>query len=279
MSNSPTGAERAVHAALAPRIRDALAHLDASPGKRLRPQLVQAAAEACGGGHYESAAEAVEFIHTYSLIHDDLPAMDNDDMRRGQPTLHIAFDEATAILVGDGLQARAFELLANDDTLSAEQRVALISCLAAAAGFAGMVGGQSLDMTATERALSLEDLQEMHAGKTGALIVASLEMGAIVAGASEQQRATLREIGSKSGLAFQIVDDVIDVISSSETLGKTSGKDAAAGKATYVSLLGLDEAKARAESLLEDSLNQIADWGPQAEALRSLLVRLVRRSS
>ncbi|MEM6484273.1 MAG: polyprenyl synthetase family protein [Pseudomonadota bacterium] len=279
MNNSLAGAELAEHGALTPRIRDALAHLDASPGKRLRPQLVRAAAEACGGGHYESAAEAVEFIHTYSLIHDDLPAMDNDDMRRGQPTLHIAFDEATAILVGDGLQARAFELLAKDDRLGAEQRVALISCLAAAAGFAGMVGGQSLDMAATQRTMSLEDLKKMHAGKTGALIVASLEMGAIVAGASEQQRETLREIGSKSGLAFQIVDDVIDVVSSSETLGKTSGKDAAAGKATYVSLLGLDEAKARAESLLEESLNQIADWGPQAETLRSLLARLVIRSS
>jgi geranylgeranyl pyrophosphate synthase len=227
--------------------------------------------------HQRRAAEAIELIHTYSLVHDDLPAMDDDALRRGQPTLHVAFDEATAILVGDGLQTRAFELIARDEGLSAEQRVEIIATLARAAGFEGMVGGQSMDMQATSRDVSLDELKAIHARKTGALITAALEMGGIVAGASPEQRDRLRAVGDRIGLAFQIIDDVIDVRSDSATLGKTSGKDAAAGKSTYVALLGMDAAEAEALRLYEDALAQIADWGPDAGELRELLARMVRR--
>ncbi|MEM6301452.1 MAG: polyprenyl synthetase family protein [Pseudomonadota bacterium] len=260
-------------------LQDARSHLDRAPGKRIRPALVRAAALACGSGPYESAAEAIELIHTYSLVHDDLPAMDNDDLRRGQATLHVAFDEATAILVGDGLQTKAFEILATDEALSAEQRVSLIACLAQAAGFEGMVGGQAMDITSADSEMGLADLKKMHSLKTGALIVAALEMGAIVAGSSSAQRDTLRDIGNKAGLAFQIVDDVIDVRGSSTTLGKTSGKDEAAGKTTYVSLLGLEAAEECATKLLDEALALLEGWENSTEELKAVLVKLVRRTS
>jgi farnesyl diphosphate synthase/geranylgeranyl diphosphate synthase type II len=263
------------------KLTSVLAYLEESPGKRLRPQLVQAAALAVGGEQASTqahaAAEAIELIHTYSLIHDDLPAMDNDDMRRGRPTLHVAFDEATAILVGDGLQARAFELIACDDGLSTQQRVEIIACLAKASGFDGMVGGQSLDIEATEQTLTLEQLKNIHALKTGALITAALLMGAIAGGADESQRATLGAVGDKIGLAFQIIDDVIDVRSDSATLGKTSGKDAEAGKSTYVALMGLEDAEAAAMQLYEDALALLGEWDANAGELRSLLARMVKR--
>ena len=257
----------------------ALEHLAAAPGKRLRPRLLLAAATAVSGRSpvSKAPAEALELIHTYSLVHDDLPAMDDDDLRRGQATLHVAFDEATAILVGDGLQARAFELIATDTTLSAEQRVDLVACLARAAGFEGMVGGQSLDMQATDRELSLDELSTIHARKTGALITAALEMGAVVGGADAEARATLRSVGERIGLAFQIVDDVIDVRSDSATLGKTSGKDAEANKSTYVKLLGLNEAEGEANRLYQEALNLIRSWGEEADDLRALLAKMVQR--
>ena len=271
-----------VPASEAPGVLDAaLTHLGSAPGKRLRPRLLVAAAQACDpavdAARSETTAEAVELIHTYSLIHDDLPAMDNDAVRRGQATLHVAFDEATAILVGDGLQTRAFELIATDSTLSCEQRVALIACLARAAGFAGMVGGQSLDMQATNRALDLDELKGLHAMKTGALITAALEMGAIVAEAGDDQRDTLRQVGERIGLAFQIIDDVIDMRSDSATLGKTSGKDAASNKSTYVALLGLDAAEKEARRLYEEARALIGDWGEGASPLRDLLAKMVCR--
>jgi geranylgeranyl pyrophosphate synthase len=203
--------------------------------------------------------------------------MDDDGLRRGQPTLHVAFDEATAILVGDGLQTRAFELIARDERLNAEQRVALVATLAQAAGFEGMVGGQSMDMQATARAISVDELKAIHARKTGALITAALEMGAIVAAASTAQRDTLRLVGDRIGLAFQIIDDVIDVRSDSATLGKTSGKDAAAGKSTYVALMGLEAAEAEALRLYDEANTLLADWGPDVDELRTLLTRMVRR--
>lgn len=259
----------------------ALAHLDRSPGKRLRSALLSQTARAVGGDTAVAdslqSAHAIELIHTYSLVHDDLPAMDDDALRRGQPTLHVAFDEATAILVGDGLQSRAFELIATDPRLSAEQRVALIACLARAAGFEGMVGGQSLDMQATDRDPTLDELKAIHAMKTGALITAALEMGGIIGGASQSQRATLRKVGDRIGLAFQIIDDVLDVRSDSETLGKTSGKDAATNKSTYVRLMGLEEAEAAAHRLHDEALARLADWGGEADALRDLLSQMVRR--
>lgn len=266
----------------ADRLAEALEHLAAAPGKRLRPRLLQAAARACDPALEEqrtkACAEAVELIHTYSLVHDDLPAMDNDAVRRGQATLHVAFDEATAILVGDGLQTRAFELIATDTTLGSDQRVALIACLARAAGFMGMVGGQSLDMQATNRRLGLDELKALHAMKTGALITASLEMGGIVAGGSEQQRGTLRSVGQRIGLAFQIIDDVIDVRSDSVTLGKTSGKDAASNKSTYVALLGLEAAEAEALRLYGQARELLAEWGEGADTLRDLLAKMVLRN-
>lgn len=266
-----------------PVLNAALMHLELAPGKRIRARLLQSASAAIGGPAAgllsASSAEAIELIHTYSLVHDDLPAMDDDDLRRGQPTLHIAFDEATAILVGDGLQARAFERIASDRTLSAEQRVDLISCLARAAGFEGMVGGQSLDMQATEKRLTLDELKQIHALKTGALITAALEMGGIVANASAEQRQTLRDLGAAIGLAFQVVDDIIDVESDSETLGKTQGKDAAAGKATYVGLLGIEGARAEAAQLREEALALIAPWGEAAQPLRDIVTLIVDRQS
>lgn len=250
-------------------------------GKRLRPKLLAAAARATGGQSTDSkataSAEAIELIHTYSLIHDDLPAMDDDDLRRGRPTLHVAFDEATAILVGDGLQAKAFELIANDDQLSAEQRVALVQCLAKASGFDGMVGGQGLDIEATEKELSLDELKKIHALKTGALITAALVMGGIVGEASASQIAKLRLVGDKIGLAFQIIDDVIDVRSDSATLGKTAGKDAAAGKTTYVALMGLEAAESAALELYRESLSLIAEWDENTDPLRELLAKMVKR--
>lgn len=260
-------------------IDDALRYVQRSPGKRLRPRLLMAAARACSEGAHEAAAaaEAIELIHTYSLIHDDLPAMDDDALRRGQATLHVAFDEATAILVGDGMQARAFELIATDTQCTPQQRVELCACLARAAGFDGMVGGQALDMASANRALSLTELKSMHRMKTGALITAALEMGAIVAEASSEQRRTLVRVGERIGLAFQIIDDVIDVRGDSRTLGKTSGKDAAAGKSTYVGLLGLKGAEAEASRLHGEALELVSDWSAGAEELRALLDKMVYR--
>lgn len=263
------------------RIAESLDYLAARPGKRLRPRLLLAAAAAVNPSGRASAgqscADAIELIHTYSLVHDDLPAMDNDDLRRGQPTLHVAFDEATAILVGDGLQARAFQLIATDEGLTPEQRVALIACLAAAAGFDGMVGGQSLDMQATGRDLTLDELKHLHAMKTGALITAALEMGGIVGGADDAQRSTLRAVGERIGLAFQIIDDVLDVRSDSNTLGKTSGKDAEANKSTYVSLMGLEAAEAEAQRLYQEAVELLQTWDSYADGLRGLLKNMVRR--
>ena len=263
------------------RLTAALAHLEAAPGKRIRARLLVGAARACGGdvavGRTASAAEAIELIHSYSLVHDDLPAMDDDPMRRGQPTLHVAFDEATAILVGDGLQTRAFELLACDEGLSAQQRVSLIACLAKAAGFDGMVGGQSLDMEATDRRLSLEELKFMHALKTGALITCALEMGALVADAAPAQRASMKRLGECLGLAFQIIDDILDVESDSATLGKTQGKDAASNKATYVSLLGLEAARNEAARLRDEAMQLLDAWQGDAQDVRALVSLIVDR--
>lgn len=274
-----SGRRREALAAGRSPIDDAMRYVQRSPGKRLRPRLLMAAARACSEGEHDAAAtaQAIELIHTYSLIHDDLPAMDDDALRRGQATLHVAFDEATAILVGDGMQARAFELIATDTQLTPRQRVELSACLARAAGFDGMVGGQALDMASTNRELSLTELKSMHRMKTGALITAALEMGAIVAEASSEQRRTLVRVGERIGLAFQIIDDVIDVRSDSRTLGKTSGKDAAAGKSTYVGLLGLKGAEAEASRLHGEALELVSDWSAGAEELRALLDKMVYR--
>lgn len=250
-------------------------------GKRVRPVLVYASADAvsprCPQDTLDHVASALEFIHTYSLVHDDLPAMDNDDLRRGKPTLHKAYDEATAILVGDGLQAKAFELLADAPGLSAAQKVEMIKVLAVAAGPNGMVGGQFIDIQATDSDMTLEQLKAMHSLKTGALIRASLALGGIAAGASVQQLAALDEYGIHIGLAFQVVDDILDVEGDTQTLGKTQGKDDKANKPTYVKLMGLDGAKVEARRLLEEALHALKAFDESAGPLRELAHYIVER--
>ncbi|TDG13019.1 polyprenyl synthetase family protein [Seongchinamella unica] len=248
-------------------------------GKQVRPTLYFAAWNAMADSSPADTAPALalELIHTYSLIHDDLPAMDDDDMRRGKPSLHKAYDEATAILVGDGLQARAFELIADAPELSAEQKVRMIKVLAQASGFEGMVGGQYIDIQAVDSDMTLEELRAMHEMKTGALIRASLALGGIAANATEAQLAALDEYGRNIGLAFQVVDDILDVEGDPETLGKTQGKDAEANKPTYVKLLGLDGAKAEAQRLLDEAIAALDSFGESADMLRELARYIVGR--
>ncbi|QFU74678.1 polyprenyl synthetase family protein [Halioglobus maricola] len=250
-------------------------------GKRIRPALCIGAAKTITSSQCKDSTTVVavtlELIHTYSLIHDDLPAMDDDDMRRGKPSLHKAFDEATAILVGDGLQARAFELIADAPDLSAEQKVCMIKVLAQAAGMEGMVGGQYIDIQAVDSDMTLDELQAMHEMKTGALIQASLALGGIAAGASDEQLEALDIYGRNIGLAFQVVDDILDVEGDPEALGKTAGKDAEANKPTYVKLLGLDGAKTEAARLLQAAIDALDMFGESADQLRELARYIVER--
>ncbi|MYM64371.1 (2E,6E)-farnesyl diphosphate synthase [Pseudomaricurvus sp. HS19] len=263
----------------APQLLAAMKYSLLSGGKRVRPLLTYAAAMAVGGINTatDAAACALEAIHAYSLIHDDLPAMDDDDLRRGQPTCHIAFDEATAILAGDGLQALAFELLATAPGIEAATRAQLMAQLATAAGPAGMVGGQAIDLAAVNQQLTLEQLQHMHNLKTGALIKAAVLMGAISAGASEQQLTSLARYADAIGLAFQVQDDILDVVADTSTLGKPQGSDISHNKPTYVSLLGLDGARAKARDLLNQALAACDALGNEAEQLRQLARYIVER--
>ena len=224
-------------------------------GKRLRALLVYAAGEALGvtPEKLDAPACAVELIHAYSLVHDDLPAMDDDDLRRGRPTVHKAYDEATGILVGDGLQTLAFAVLADEPSLQPAQRLRMVSVLAGASGSLGMVGGQAVDIASENQRISLEALQSLHARKTGALILASLQLAAAAADAAPAALEALETYGRHIGLAFQIQDDVLDETASTETLGKTAGKDLAQHKSTYPSLLGLDGARQRAAALFEEA--------------------------
>ena len=250
-------------------------------GKRIRAILVYTAASALGAdnadGTLDFPACAIEMIHSYSLVHDDLPAMDDDDLRRGRPSCHMAYNEATAILVGDGLQARAFELLADAEGFTDTQRVAMVKTLAAASGLQGMVGGQAIDTASTGTDMTLSQLQAMHALKTGALIRAALAMGGIAASATDEQLAALDEYGQHIGLAFQVVDDILDVEGDTATLGKTQGKDGEANKPTYVKLMGLEGAKAEAGQLLEAALAALEDFGESADHLRDLARYIVER--
>lgn len=251
-------------------------------GKRIRPTLCYAAADAVDDSQKQAidyAACAMELIHTYSLIHDDLPAMDNDDLRRGKPSLHKAYDEATAILVGDGLQARAFEILAQAQGLCADKQVAMIKVLAAAAGTQGMVKGQFYDIQAIDSALNLEELKTMHSLKTGALIRASLALGGIAAGATGAQLSALDDYGTHIGLAFQVVDDILDVEGDTKTLGKTQGKDREANKPTYVKLLGLVGAKEESRRLLGCAIVAMEAFGSSADPLRDLARYIVERDN
>jgi geranylgeranyl pyrophosphate synthase len=251
-------------------------------GKRLRPLLVYCTGEALGvqPSSLDAPAAAVELIHSYSLVHDDLPAMDNDDLRRGQPTTHRAFDEATAILAGDALQVLAFSLLARDRAagVSPEARLKMIQILADASGTAGMAGGQSLDLSAVGRELNLEDLETMHRLKTGALIRASVLLAAACApGLTTDEWNGLDGYSQDIGLAFQIQDDILDVEGSTEDLGKTIGADAARAKPTYPSVLGLPAAKSRARELQCRACDRLAPFGERARILAWLASFVVDR--
>ncbi|MFI4980874.1 MAG: polyprenyl synthetase family protein [Nevskiales bacterium] len=241
-------------------------------GKRLRALLVYAAGEALGVpvDKLDAPACAVELIHAYSLVHDDLPAMDDDDLRRGRPTVHKAYDEAIGILVGDGLQTQAFSVLADEPSLGAAQRLRMVSILARASGSLGMVGGQAVDIASEGREITLAELQSLHARKTGALILASLQMAAAAADATPETEQALETYGRYIGLAFQIQDDVLDETASTETLGKTAGKDQAQHKSTYPSLLGLDGARERATSLFEEARTIVGALPGGAAPLRWL---------
>jgi geranylgeranyl pyrophosphate synthase len=252
-------------------------------GKRLRPCIVLASCEAAGGSTAEAveAAAAVEMIHAYSLVHDDLPAMDDDDLRRGRPTVHRAFDEATAILAGDGLHSLAFEVLATcpGGAERAGARAMAAAVVARAAGAAGMVGGQQADLDAEGRSIDLRALEWIHRHKTGALLSACAEVGAIHGGAGDGVRAAFAAWGEAVGLAFQIVDDVLDVTSTSAVLGKTAGKDEEARKATYPALLGVEASKRRAALWIEEAAQRLARAGIRNEALERMARQAIDRAS
>ena len=243
-------------------------------GKRLRPLLVYAAAHALGedGVQLDAAAGAVELIHAYSLVHDDLPAMDDDALRRGRPTCHIVFGEAMAILAGDALQALAFELLADDATHRVDPAtvMAMLRVLGRACGAEGMAGGQALDLAAVGHSLTLAELEHMHACKTGALIRASVQLGALIAGADVDTLDALDRYAHAVGLAFQVRDDILDVEGESAVLGKTAGKDAAADKPTFPSIIGLDASRDRLAELTGNALEAIARFDARASLLREL---------
>lgn len=253
------------------RLREAMRHSLLAPGKRLRPLLVLLAAKACG---QDSPAAmpvgcAVEMVHTYSLIHDDLPAMDDDDLRRGRPTCHRAFDEATAILAGDALLTYAFELIATDVH---DARIAATCCreLAAAAGPSGMVGGQQDDMDHETTPCGLGLLESIHRRKTGALIRASLRLGGVCAGANDAQVASLSRFGEGLGLAFQIVDDLLDVTGDEQAMGKRLQKDGSHGKSTFPAIMGIHESRRRATAMVDDAVGALAPLGEAAQPLRDL---------
>ncbi|MGE5161715.1 MAG: polyprenyl synthetase family protein [Betaproteobacteria bacterium] len=265
------------------RLHEAMRYAVLDGGKRVRPLLVYAGGEVTSAEDeaLDRAALAVEYVHAYSLVHDDMPCMDNDVLRRGKPTVHVAFDEATAMLAGDALQAEAFKVLA-EGPLTAAQTAALMRELAQASGTAGMCGGQAIDLAAVGAVdMSFADLERMHRMKTGALLRASVLMGALSGQApllTESTREALSRYGDAIGLAFQVVDDILDVEASSAELGKTAGKDAAAGKPTYVSVLGMEAAKAWSLRLRAQALEALDGLGSRAARLRELADFMVCRS-
>lgn len=264
------------------RLYQAMRYSVMNGGKRVRPLLVLASCLALGGKTANAIAPAcaVELIHAYSLVHDDLPAMDDDALRRGQPTTHIAFDEASAILAGDALQTLAFEVLAEAELTpdSDAVRLQMISTLARAAGAAGMVGGQAIDLAATGQQISQEHLERMHRHKTGALISASVRLGALASGrADSKQLAALANYAEAIGLAFQVQDDILDVIGNTETLGKQQGSDSQHDKSTYPALLGLEQAQFYARQLHDQALHALQGFDDQARILRLLADYIVQR--
>jgi farnesyl diphosphate synthase len=264
------------------KLHEAMRYTTLGGGKRVRPLLVHAAGELFGAGDdaVARAACAVEMIHVYSLVHDDMPCMDDDALRRGKPTVHVAYDEATALLVGDALQAQAFEVLAGAGDVAPARLVTMLRLLAEAAGSAGMCGGQAIDLDSVGISLTLEELERMHQLKTGAMLRVSVLLGALCGkDLSPQELDALKDYSRAIGLAFQVVDDVLDATADSATLGKTAGKDAAANKPTYVSILGLEPSKALAEQLRRQAHEALTPFGEQALRLRELADLIVQRKA
>ena len=266
------------------RLREAMRYSVLGAGKRLRPTLVYLTGDSLGAPleSLDAPAAAVELIHVYSLVHDDLPAMDDDDLRRGRPTCHKAFDEGTAVLVGDALQALAFAVLANEPLRgsTAQARLQMIRVLARATGTGGMAGGQAIDLAAVGRVLSVAGIEDMHRRKTGALIECSVLLGALAAGVTTGPELTcLERFGAEVGLAFQIQDDILDVEGDPVLLGKSTGADAAHAKPTYPSTAGLAAAKRRADELRDAAIAALAPLGERAAALAQLADFVVNRAS
>jgi farnesyl diphosphate synthase len=284
-----TGCQERIEAALEQRLpspqrlpvelHEAMRYAVMTPGKRICPLLLYAAGHVFGvaAETLDEAACAVELIHVFSLIHDDLPAMDDDSLRRGQPTCHVKFGEAVAILAGDALQSLAFELLCNT-AVDERRRLRMIATLAGAAGSHGMAGGQVMDLTATGEQLSLPELENLHIHKTGALIRASVLMGAMAANYDDNQLQQLDHFGKCIGLAFQIVDDILDITGDADSLGKTGGKDAAQQKTTYPALLGLAQARSRAAELYDDAVASLVSFDAEAEPLREIAAMIINRN-
>ena len=272
-----------VKQAAAKPLLDSLHYSCLDGGKRIRAMLVYMAAQACQSSDTDSemidcAAAAVELVHCYSLIHDDLPAMDDDELRRGKPSCHIAFGEANAILAGDALQTLAFTLLTQAGNGKAQLRLTLLAQLTEAAGINGMVGGQAIDLAVTGQSLSYSELVTMHQLKTGALIEAAVAMGASCSGATANQQQALLEYAQAIGLAFQIQDDILDIEGESIDIGKPQGADIAAKKATYPAILGLEAAKAEAQALCDSALASLSVFDHKATPLRDLAHFIIKRS-
>lgn len=262
-------------------LHEAMRYSTLGGGKRVRPLLVFAAGEAAGAapGALAPLAAAVECVHVYSLIHDDLPCMDDDVLRRGKPTCHVAYGEATALLAGDALQTLAFDIVSRPLAgVAPARQLAMASTLARAAGHAGMAGGQAIDLAAVGQSLEMPELEYMHLMKTGALIRASVGLGALAGDIDDEARTRLDHFAKCMGLAFQVVDDVLDVDADSQALGKTAGKDAAHDKPTYVSLLGLARAREFARELYDDAIRAVEPFGADARRLRELADYIVERS-
>ncbi len=265
-----SGSARADEITRPQNLLEAMRHGVLNGGKRLRPFLVIETAALLGGDAKAAlhVGAALECLHCYSLVHDDLPAMDNDDLRRGQPTVHRKFDEATAILAGDSLLTLAFDIIASPDTsLPDDRKAALVLALAKAAGIGGMAGGQALDLAAEKNAPDENGIITLQAMKTGALIRFACEAGAIIAGSDTAERQRLRHFGEKIGLAFQLADDLLDLTSDAATMGKATGKDAARGKGTLVALRGADWATTRLRELVKEATGLLAPYGDRAEIL------------
>lgn len=261
------------------RVVEAMRYSLFAGGKRLRPILCLAASEAVGGDLKAAmpAGCALEMIHTYSLIHDDLPAMDDDDLRRGKPTNHKVFGEAIAVLAGDGLLTEAFVLLSDYNSLLPERAVQVIGVIAEAASYRGMVGGQVVDILSQNKRAELETVQQMHSRKTAALIAAATESGALSGKGSEAQVAALARYGRAIGLAFQIADDILDIEGDTELLGKTTGADEARGKVTYPAAVGLERSRQAANEMVNDALAALEEFDDRANPLRSLANYIITR--